>query len=169
MGWQTCTICGGRGTILSMERRPSATGMFEQYQVSRTCMGCGGQGGRQVADPVPRAPRTKKNRASAADANAGVVTLGDDGRLSFEKTPEEKDEAFTGLVTLLLVLLMGYLAFFRDFQAENWVKWIITLGPAGVVCWILTKYPRLTRQLRITTYVLIALAVVYFLVMAGRS
>ena len=154
-----------------MERRPSATGMFEQYQVSRACMSCGGQGGRQVADPVPIAPRTKRNkkRAPAPDANAGVVTVGDDGQLTVEKTPEEQDEAFTGLVTLIIFVYMGYLAFFRDLQAEEWVKWTITLGPATVVGWILTTYPRLTRKLRVTTYILIAVAVVYFLVVAGRT
>jgi hypothetical protein len=165
MGWETCTTCGGTGTILSMERRPSATGMFEQYQVSRACMGCRGQGGRQVADPVPRAPR-RKNKTNLPSATAGVVTVGDDGQLTVEKTPEEQDKTFIGLVTFLILLYMGYLAFFQDLQAADWVKWVITLGPPVGVGWILTSYPGLTRKLRVTTYLLIAVAIVYFLVVA---
>ena len=79
-------------------------------------------------------------------------------------TPEEKDRSFASLLGLAAACLLGYLAFFRDLEAETWVKWLITLGGGWLTYKVFNRYRRLTRFLRVATGIAILVVVVYFVI-----
>ncbi len=164
MGQKTCGSCHGTGGYYTTERiHNPAGGMFQTRQVRKSCPMCGGSGSVYAPDPPPSRPRRAAQQKSAQGTH-GKITVGADGKLHTETTPEEADKSFAGLLGFAIACYIGYLAFFRDFQAETWVKWSVTLGSWVGSYWYFDKYRRVTRMLRKLTGLAILAFLAYWVI-----
>ena len=153
MGSKTCGVCHGTGGHYATERVPNpAGGMFQMIQVRRTCAMCGGSGSVYAPDPPGAGAIRVQGRAGPArPPTPPPATRG-------------KDTAFPSPAGLPRAALLGFLALFRDLEAETWVKWLITLGGGWLTYKVFNRYRRLTRFLRVATGIAILVVVVYFVI-----
>ena len=124
-----------------------------EIQVRKTCMGCGGTRSVWVPDPVqPTARGTSVSSRSAKTRKRQTTPP----RTKKPSTPEEKDEGFANLASLVLAGFMIRVMFYQNVEAELWVKWTIIGVTTALFRWILHFAKRATRLLRYATIIAVA-------------